>query len=273
MTNSNPVNLQARIGGGEISVSTHRIVERKVGDLWVDPTVQRGLKKARAEAMAASFRPDALGVLTTSNRGDDRPHVIDGQHRYRAAEIAGYTGPIQTMEYTGLTLAEEAALFRLLNKTEKVSPVDQFLVACVEKDPAALALAKILRDNHWTLAHTASKGKLSAIRSLERIFAASPVAAAATIATLTAAYGHTPAAVQGSLMEGLGKMLVKYGDAVNLTDLAKRLAASPGGPDALVGFARGQKLARTGNLSHQVAWVITNLYNQRRRTSALPAWT
>jgi hypothetical protein len=252
---------------------THRIVERKVGDLWVDPTVQRTLKKSRADAMAAEFRPDALGVLTTSNRGAGRIHVVDGQHRYRAAEVAGYTGPIQTTEYSGLTLAEEAALFRLLNKTEKVSAIDQFLVACVEQVPAALALARVLRDNGWSLAPTASTGKLSAIRSLERIYEASPQAAAATIATLTAAYGHIPSAVQGSLIEGLGKFLIKYeGHAVDLNDLVKRLANSPGGPDALVGFARGQKLSRSGNLSHQVAWVITNIYNQRRRTTKLPEY-
>lgn len=251
---------------------THRIVERKVGDLWVDPQVQRAVKKSRVETMAGAFRADALGVLTTSYRSADRIHVIDGQHRYRAAEAAGYTGVIQTQEYKGLSLPEEAALFRLLNSTEKVSAIDQFLVACVERVPSALAQARILNENGWGLASTASNGKLSAIRALERVYAADPVAAAGTIATLTAAYGHIPSAVQGSMIEGLGKVLARYKQDVDLNDLTKRLAASPGGPDALIGFARGQKLARTGNLSAQVAWVIVNLYNQRRRTTALPEW-
>jgi hypothetical protein len=243
--------------------TTHRIVERKVGDLWVDPQVQRAVKKARVEAMAGSFRPEALGVLTTSWREATRIHVIDGQHRYRAAEAAGYTGVIQTMEYRGLTIPEEAALFRLLNKTEKVSPIDQHL---------ALAIARILKDNGWTLASTAGAGKISAIRALERVYAKDATAAAATMATLTAAFGHIPAAVQGSMVEGLGLVLAKHGLDIDLTDLAKRLAASPGGPDALVGFARGQKMARTGNLSAQVSWVIVTLYNQRRRTTSLPEW-
>jgi hypothetical protein len=269
---THPRSLADHIDDGAIKVVTHSIVERKVGDLWVDPQVQRAVKKSRVEGMAGAFRADALGVLTTSFRSADRIHIIDGQHRYRAAEAAGYEGVIQTMEYRGLTIPEEAALFRLLNKTEKVSPIDQFLISCVEQQPDSLALARILRDNGWTLANSASTGKLSAIRSLERIYAASPTAAAATIATLTAAFGHTPNAVQGSMIEGLGKVLAKYGDAVDLTDLAKRLAISPGGADGIVGFARGQKLARVGNLSHQVAWAITNLYNQRRRTTALPEW-
>jgi hypothetical protein len=252
---------------------TYVMVERKVGDLWVDPNVQRTLRKARVEKIAADFKPDAVGVLTTSHRSPDRIHIIDGQHRYRAAEAAGVTGPIQTMEYHGLTIPEEAALFRLLNTTEKVSRIDQFLIACVEQDKGAVQLAGYLAAHGWSVGSSATEARLSAIGSLERVYALAPEAADATLAVLTAAYGRRPAAVQGSLIEGLGRMLAKYGRDVDLTDLAKRLSGVPGGPDGLVGNARGQQLTRTGNLSTQVARVIVTLYNQRRRTSALPEWS
>lgn len=252
---------------------TYEMIERKVGDLWVDPNVQRNLKKARVAKMAADFRPDALGVLTTSFRSPKRIHVIDGQHRYRAAEAAAHTGTIQTMEYHGLTVPEEAALFRLLNTTEKVSRIDQFLIACVEQDPAAVRLAGFLNDHGWAVGGSATEARLSAIGSLERVFALSPEAADGTLAVLTLAFGHRAAAVQGALLEGLGRMLAKYGRDVDLDDLTQRLAKVPGGPDGLVGNARGQQLTRTGNLSTQVARVITNLYNQRRRTTALPEWS
>jgi len=251
---------------------TSEMVERKVGDLWVDPNVQRVLKKARVGRMASDFRPDAVGVLTTSYRSANRIHVIDGQHRYRAAEASAYTGVLQTMEYHGLTVPEEAALFRLLNTTEKVSRIDQFLIACVEQDPAATRLAGFLADSGWSVGPSAMEGRLSAIGSLERVFALDADAAAATLAVLTKAFGHRPAAVQGSLLEGLGRMLARYGRDVDLDDLAKRLAGVPGGPDGLVGNARGQALTSTGNLSTQVARIITNLYNQRRRSTALPVW-
>jgi hypothetical protein len=251
---------------------THKMVERKVGDLWVDPNVQRALQKSRVTTMAGKFQPTALGVLTTSFRSPDRIHVIDGQHRYRAAEAAAYTGAIQTMEYHGLTIPEEAALFRWLNTTQKPSRIDHFLVACVEQDPAALAIARYLADSGWSVGTGATEGRLSAIGSLERIYALSPAAAASTLHVLTAAFGHRPAAVQGALLEGIGRMIARYGQDVDLTDLAKRLAGVPGGPDGLVGNARGQRLTGTTNLSTQVARIATQLYNQRRRTSALPEW-
>lgn len=252
----------------------YEMVERKVGDLWVDPSVQRSLGKARVSKMAADFQPDALGVLTTSFRSPKRIHVIDGQHRYRAAEAAGYSGVIHTMEYRGLTIPAEAALFRMLNTSEKPSRIDHFLVSCVEKNPDSLRLAGFLADNGWSVGSGATEARLSAIGSLEKVYALSPDAAASTLAVLTAAFGHRPAAVQGSLVEGLGRMLAKYADMnVDLDDLAKRLAGIPGGPDGLVGTARGQSVTRTGNLSKQVARIITNVYNQRRRTTALPEWS
>ena len=251
----------------------YEMVERKVGDLWVDPNVQRTLRKARVAAIAGDFQADALGTLATSYRSPKRIHIIDGQHRYRAAEAAAYTGTIQTMEYHGLSIPEEAALFRLLNKTEKVSRIDQFLVRCVEQEPQATQLAGFLTDHGWAVGTSATDARLSAIGSLERVYALSPEAADGALAVLTAAFGHRSAAVQGALIEGVGRMLAKYGRDVDLSDLAQRLAKVPGGPDGLVGNARGQSLTRTGNLSTAVARVVTNLYNQRRRTTALPEWS
>lgn len=252
---------------------TYEMVERKVGDLWVDPNVQRSLKKNRVERMAQDFHPDAMGVLTTSFRSPKRIHVIDGQHRYRAAEAAAFTGTIQTMEYHGLTVPEEAALFRLLNDTEKVSRIDQFLVKCVENDQAAVTIAGYLEDHGWSVGSSAAEGRLSAIASLERVYALDPDAANATLAVLTKAYGHRAAAVQGALVEGVGRLFARYGLAVDRDAFAERLAGVPGGPDGLVGNARGQQFTRTGNLSTQVARVCVNLYNQRRRTTALAEWS
>jgi hypothetical protein len=249
------------------------MAERKVGDLWVDPNVQRSLRKARVTNMADNFDPHALGVLTTSYRSPKRIHIIDGQHRYRAAEQAAYTGTIQTMEYHGLSIPEEAAKFRQLNDSEKVTRVDQFLISCIEENPDALRLARYLAEHGWTIGTSGAEARMSAIGSLERVYAISPEAADATLAVLTTAFGHRPAAVKGALVEGLGRMLAKYGRDVDLDDLAKRLSGVPGGPEGLIGNARGRSLTRTGNLSKEIARVIVGLYNQRRRTSALPEWS
>lgn len=262
---TNPKNADRRI--------THKVVERRVGDLYTDPNVQRGLRPGRVADIAADFSPNALGVLTTSYRGPGQIHIVDGQHRHEAAAKVEYKGPLQTMEYHGLTIPEEAALFRQLNNTQKVSAIDRFLVSVVEQNTDSVRLAKYLADHGWTLGGYAAEGKLSAIGALERIYGRSPEAADGTLAVLTSAWGHRPSAVQGSLMEGLGLMLARYGRSVDLDDFARRLGSYAGGPDALLGYARGQKAARTGNLCTHVASIVTDIYNERRRSTKLPPWS
>lgn len=254
-------------------MSDKKIVKRHVGELWIDPTVQRALKKKRVERIVEEFDPDSLGVLITSYRSPRRIHIIDGQHRYAACSAKGYNGEIDTLEYSGLTLQQEAAMFRKHNASEKPSRIDLFLVRCVEGDPAALSISKYLAENGWEVATSGNEGKLSAIASLERVYDLDHNAARAALSVLTAAYGHRAPAVQGSLIEGVGRVLARYGQDVDLADLTKRLASVPGGPDGLVGNARGQQLSRSGNLSMQVARVVVNLYNLRRRTTALPDWS
>jgi len=256
---------------------TFDMVERKVGDgLIVDDQVQRTLKQKRVDAIAKEFNPAALGVLTTSWRSAKRIHIVDGQHRYAAAVQVSYTGVIRTMEYRGLTLAEEAALFRMLNDAEKVARVDAFTVACVEQVPSAVHLAEIMAANGWSVSAYSGQGRLTAIAALERVYALSPKAAASTLGVLTGAFGHQPSAVQGALLEGVGKVLARYEEdidhRVDTVDLARRLSDWPGGPDSLVGHARGQRASSTGSLATQVARVVVNRYNERRRSTKLPAW-
>jgi uncharacterized protein DUF6551 len=252
---------------------THKIVEAKVGDLWVDPTVQRSLRKARVTAIANEFDPDALGVITTSFRSPKRIHIIDGMHRYRAAELANYAGTLQTLQYQGLSIPQEAALFRKLNNTEKVGLIDQFHIDCVAENPEALELARFLQKHGWSVGVSAVEGRLSAVGALRRVYRLSPEAADHTLAVLTAAYGHRPETVQGTLIAGVGRMLAKYGRDVKLNELVQRLQKVPGGANGLVGNARGQSITRTGDLSGQVARVVTNLYNKGRRSSAIAAWS
>lgn len=254
----------------------YEIVKWKVGDFAIDPNVQRALQKARVAAMAENFNPDALGVLTASLRSNGLAYLVDGQHRYRAAELAKYDGTFDAKIYQGLTIPEEASLFRLLNTAKKPSAIDHFVIACVEQDPDALALARYLSENGWSVGAYSAHAKICAIGSLQRVYAQSPHSAAAALAVVTKAWGHQPAAVNGPLLEGLGQFLARYENhdetQVSLNDLASRLSAYPGGPASLVGNARGQKITHTGTLASAVARIMTAIYNERRRSTKLPEW-
>jgi hypothetical protein len=248
------------------------MVERKVGDLWVDPEVQRSLNKHRVGLMVPEFDANAIGVLTTSYRSARRIHVVDGQHRYRLMEAVKYSGTFMTMEYHDLTLQDEAALFRKLNTTRKPSRVDHFLVACIEQDPAVLHMRDILDGNGWQISPYGGEGRLTAVAALERVYALDADAMKRTMHVITHAWGHQGDAVQASLLLGIGRVMFRHGAEMDLDDLVVRLGKFPGGPNGLIGNARGQKATSTGDLSTQVARIVVALYNQRRRSTQVPRW-
>lgn len=252
---------------------THEIVERKVGDLMVDPTVQRSVRQNRVRKMIEEgFDPTALGVLTTSYRRAKEIHIVDGQHRYALCVAIGYDGVLQTNQYRGLTPADEAALFRKLNHAEKVPAIDLFRVRRIEGDQNVEAMFRLLEDNGWRVLASVGDGAFGAVGALERIWVRDNVAAQRAIVALTVAFGRKAVAMQGPLVEGVGLFFAKYGDAVDINDFAKKLGAFQGGPAGLVGYAKGQKATGSGTLSVHVARIVTNVYNNRRRSTKLPDW-
>lgn len=249
-----------------------------VSTLQVDPRIQRPLDRRRVVKIATELNRDALGVITVSRRLNGEHIVIDGQHRTEAVRTAGYGGGnIQCRIFTGLTLAEEAEMFRLLNNTAKPQYLDTFRVRVIEGDPTAVASADILDRHGWKVGgNSGHDGYFNAMQAFERVYAADrdtqPNPAEQAIATITAAWGHTGSAADGRVFEGIGQMYLRYGAAVDTNELINRLAKYPGGPGALLGKARGLRELIGCRLASAVAEICVELYNQRRKTRALPPW-
>lgn len=257
--------------------------EVPLNQLVVDLRVQRPLDTRRANKIAAEMNLDAIGLICASHRDDDTYSVIDGQHRVEALRINGFTGELVQCEvYQGLSLADEAAMFRLRNNTAKPQYLDKFRVRIIEGDPDALAVMAILKRYGWALLNQhvtgghKPDGRFAAVQSLERVYVADrdsdPTAAERTIATVTSSWGHEPDGVDGRLIDGLGRVYVRYGAAVNSTEMISRLRKYPGGPGALIGRARGLKDLLGVASSTAFAELFVETYNKQRKTRALPSW-
>lgn len=74
------------------------------GQLFTDPTYQRECDVNRANRMAADWNPRLAGVLDVSDRGKHhtpRYAIINGQHRWRAAQRTGADIPLVCNVHTG----------------------------------------------------------------------------------------------------------------------------------------------------------------------------
>lgn len=256
-------------------MSQSKIIQLAVDQLRTDPTVQRPLDLKRANRIASELNPSAIGVICVSVRDDGNNIIIDGQHRVEALRIAGKNkDKIPCEVYIGLSRPEEAAMFRIRNNTKEITRLDKFRVRLVEEDVVALAIMKILHEHGWYLPgqEGPAKGRFAAVAAIERIFNADPFsdpnAAHRAITTVTAAWGHDEDAVNGHIVEGVGKFYLKNPNAAT-SDVISKLSIYDGGPRALYGKA-GVLKDSTGSLTGAIVEMVTVLYNKGKRTRRLP---
>lgn len=239
--------------------------------LMVDAAIQRNLDQRRVAKMVGEYDAEAVGVLTVSRRTNGSYHIVDGQHRHAAARTAeGDNVELTCRVFSGLTDQDEARLFRWLNNTAKPQAIDLFRVKVIEGDKAATDIERMITGLGWEIRLSNGGHSFAAITAAERVYKTDPTAVERSLATITRAWGFDE--IDGRVFEGLGLLYARHGSTVDLNALSERLASFPGGQMALLGRARGlSDLLRT-KVTSAVAEVVTELYNIKRKTKALPAW-
>lgn len=254
----------------------------RTNQLTVDIDVQRALNTKRVQAMADDFREHALGVVTVSHRDDDSYVIVDGQHRWAAAEKAGYDDLLCTV-YEGLSKQDEAALFRVLNNTKIVNALDRFRVRVVEGEPDATAINGILKKEGWrvpTAPASSQSGLINSVGALEFVYGGSgirpgtkqPVILAQTIQVITAAWGYGADGMRAAIVRGIGSFLTRFEAQVDLAKVVRMLNGYTGGP---LRFEADGKLLREmhkSSASDSLAAIMVNLYNKYKKTNKLPEW-
>lgn len=253
----------------------NKLVELHASEFSVDIRVQRKLDEKRAKEMADDLQPQALGLLIASKRDDGHTYVIDGRHRMAACRMANYPGLLATRLFTGLTLQEEARLFRTHNTMRAVQAVDRFKVRVVEEEPAAVSINKVLRAYGLHIEHANNKslGIISAIGTLEKVFRGCGIRAEGeypdlldkVIRTLHRAYGdkNDRATYSRAMMEGLGIFIATFGKRIEFDRLEYALQGQV--PRQLQVQARTLRDAKGGTLGACAAEVIHKHYNHRYR--------
>lgn len=253
--------------------------ELRVADLTVDHNVQRALNTPHISRLQRDgYDRAALGTFTVSARSDGTYHVIDGQSRREL--VLREEGPdalVPCLVYFGLTIEEEAMLFRKHNTFRGVYQLDKYRIRMKEREPVAVELSAMLAAHGWTVG-SGKDGKFSAVVELERIYNGgdarlhqkTPEAANRAIAIITEAWGHNRDGARAEIVGGLGRVIIRHPEADD-KKIARELA-SGGGPLALVSAARARTTNRHQKLYNTVAALIVEAHNKGRRGNRLPAW-
>jgi hypothetical protein len=257
----------------------------KVNDLRVDPDVQRSLRTAYVDKLAREFDEGKLGALSVATAGSNghfHYHVCDGQHRVAAMRKLGLgERKVLCINYGPLSKKDQATLFLGLNDSKKVRAFDTFRVRVQEGDPTATGIVSILDEVGLALSDQKTDGAVRAVIQLEAIYSGRalrlkdgpfPHALRWTLSTLKDAWGYEANAFDGELIEGLGLVMLRFGDRVDRDRFGKKLAAYPGGPRALIAKSRAWKDLKGTTLKNATAELLVSVYNAQLRVNALPAW-
>jgi hypothetical protein len=250
------------------------LIELPVQTVLIDPIIQRRLDQTRVHKIASNFNRDAIGVLTASRRTDGRYYALDGQHRKAAMELLGLGDElVQVKAFNGLSTRDEAVLFRLLNNTKHPQPLDIFRVQILEKDPVALRMFELLTNHGWKFRIGIKDGNFMAVSTLRRLFDSDPVMAETAVNVLCLAWGNRYGTLNDKLLAGLGRLLIRRGDQMDVNHLITRLQGVPGGPREVLNRATTISEAMKMTHANAVALILVEIYNEALRSRKLNPWT
>ena len=254
-----------------------------VSQIEVDRRYQRARKEKWIKRISENIDLDALGVPHVSERSNGRYFAIDGQQRMAALKLRpDVKQHVRCKLYAGLTVAEEAELFRLLNDDTGLRYIDRFRPRLVEGDPDAVAIGDIVCKCGFRIGEGTVPGAITAVQALEQVYLGwrartrggkHPDALRWTLETIREAWGTDPAGLRGEIIKSLGLIFLRDGISVDRRNLVKKLALAAGGAMTIVGRARGILNGRPGSrIADATAEVIVNLYNKGRRSNKIEDW-
>lgn len=242
------------------------IAALRVDEIFADPTYQRVLDVVRARKMSAAWDPRLSGIVEVSDRGDGaspRYAVIDGQHRWAAAGFLVDAPPLCANVHTGLTVAEEAALFDKLNRQRKQTGTwDHWKARRAAGDEQVLAIEHAVAKTGLSVTeNTAAAGAVSCIGTLDS--AGGIDLLLVTLDVLTDAFGtQQRSAFEAPLIHGLAMALYTFGEAIDGQRLIDALSEQSPKRIRVQATTMRDDGGMPGSLAKLSAIAVANVYNQ-----------
>ncbi len=246
-----------------------------VRDMRVHPHAQRKIVPATLKKINRDLDLGAIGTLHGVRYpidGVTAVWIVDGQHRLTVLQAAGlmdlYIGVDLHTDVTDDARASD--LFIKLNTRGAVSAFDRFANEVRRGDSVANEVLSIAAKHGFRIDRKSRDGVLSCVTALKDLYQRDGGAALAkTLATVTAAWGHSASAAEGKLIEGIGLVYATHNGKVDQPALVKKLAKRAGGASGLLGSAKGLRDIQSKSLGRCVAELTIQLHNRGRRVGKL----
>lgn len=236
----------------------------RLGDVDVNPLVQREFVPSKAEKIALEFDPESFGTPVV-NRRNGRVWMIDGQHRAAALKIwLGEGWEDQHFEaevYEGLSEAQEAEAFLRRNDSMSVNAFNKFRIAVVAgREDETMVAGIVMRAGLTITQDRDAEGRVIAVGTMLNVYRrAGGEVLQRTLSIIRDAYGA--AGLSAQAIAGMAMVVHRYGENLNDKEMVKRLNRANGGVTAML--AKAERARReTGNPKHFcTAGAIVDTFN------------
>lgn len=199
----------------------------EVADLNVDRSYQPEIEEARFRRDFPEWRPTLVEPLIISVRDNGSLWIIDGQRRWLGAYKFEVRSVPATLYY-GLTVAEEAMLFRaLVQGSRRPRPYALFLARLASGDASALSVKRAVEARGFVLTESGSHthGFRSFDSGVKIVETYGEAALSEVLGVLVEAYGHQHYTADSNLIKGLVVLLdSRQPFTVDRSHLARTLA-------------------------------------------------
>lgn len=252
--------------------ATAYIAALPITELFVDSTYQRECDEPRAARIAATWDPRLLGVIDVSDRGEvsmPRYAIINGQHRFRAAQKICGVGPfyLAANVHTGLSVTDEASLFDEIDrKTKKLTTWDRWRARRAAGEQLVLDVERIAAMHGLTVAPHSAPANLRCVASLESIIrreAGEPLLSE-TLDLIIDAWGRTVDTFEAAIVSGTALVLETFQDVPAFDQVRLADAMSEVTPRQVKSQGQSLREFESGSLTRMVAITLVRLYNRQR---------
>ena len=244
-----------------------RIQHIAASKLRVFIEVQRDVPSAaKVREIVSKFNPNGLGVLTVSHRGDGVYSLVDGQRRVAALKVMGMElYSCECKVYEGMTLPEEAAMFRVLNATRIPGKFDDFRVGLTENDPECLAISAIAGECGFRVTKHQAVGCVTCVAVMRKVWRSDGNGALLrkSLACAHACFGDSKRGASGNIVGGFAAYFTASPDA-QMAKVVEKVRAKFASPDGLVARARSRGETEGGTISKNVATIVARVYAGRK---------
>lgn len=245
----------------------NKIVYVPASDLKIHPSAQRKLVTANLKQIMQDLDLDGIGTLHVAPINGDL-WIVDGQHRWTALMRHGFgdwkVACVVHEDATDHTRASE--LFLKLNSRAVLASYDKWVNEVQAGDPTAVGAKEVAEAHGFKIDRQSHDGHLACVNTLKTVYRTdNGDLLDETLGLIVSAFGHTAAAAEGKLIEGVAHTLAQHNGDLDREALTKKLAKYPGGASGILGDAKGLKKIRRASVPRCVYETIIESYNYGRR--------